>query len=597
MNRLPRPACANIITKAHCIKYYQSLTSLAMREINACYRWAISGTPITNGPNELYPYFRLLKVPLTGSHRDYCQNYDVKTNQGQMRLQALLNKYMIRRTATDQMFGQPILLLPKATQKTHWVHFNPVERAIYNIVHNKAVEQINRESRLGKLNLNFVLVRILRLRQICSHPLLAMDAANEMFTPDDLKKLEELAKMESHPKNGQARHQQIITLRKMLKRRGQRTIESIDLTGDSEPEPTNKPEDNNRFMEAGTHGLKYDIMKYIEQERKAAGVEDVAPDQRCGSCGLAPPLKPLQTSCGHIYCSPCIDKITVSAAMVGKRHGNCVVCEVEYSGTVECSFATKIKEEEVPNRPKTEDKKAKKRPDAFLDGMDDDDILSSAKTLGCKAYIMNCIDDAKDGENIKIILFSQFVGMLCILRRMCDQEGWKPFMFYGGMKREERSKTISDFEEFQGHCILLSSLKCGGLGLNLTAASQVLNIDPFWNVAIEQQAFGRVHRIGQTKQTNFTRLFVSGTIDERILNLQEEKQHYIQRLFEGSKKVGLKNEYLLQLFGDTSTDANGNIFVHPADNYEKAPFFDDNAWEHWQDGADKRQRMEIPRYY
>src|ERR1700744_1050818 len=137
MNLATESRHANVINKAHCIKQYQSLTSLAMREINARYRCAMSGTPITNGPNELYPYFRLLKVPLTGSHRNYCQNYDVKTNQGQRRLQALLNKYMIRRTATDKMFGQPILLLPKATQKKHLIHFNPVEREIYNIVLRK----------------------------------------------------------------------------------------------------------------------------------------------------------------------------------------------------------------------------------------------------------------------------------------------------------------------------------------------------------------------------------------------------------------------------------------------------------------------------
>ena len=569
-----------------------------MREIDARYRWAISGTPITNGPNELYPYFRLLKVPLTGSYRNYCQNYDVKTNEGQRRLQALLNKYMIRRTATDQMFGQPILLLPKATQKTHWVHFNPVEREIYNIVHYKAMEQINRESKLGRLNLNFILVRILRLRQICSHVLLAMDAASEMFTPDDLQKLEELAKKESHPENGQARHQQILTLRKMLKRKGQTTIESIDLTEDLELKHTDGLDDSNRFIEAGTHGLKYDIMKYIERERHAAGAEDVALDERCGSCGLTPPLKAVKTSCGHIYCHQCIDQITISAVMAGGCRGTCMVCGAEYEGAVHCLLAPKVEEEEATHKPKTDGKKkAQKRPDAFLDGMDDGDMLSSAKTVGCKAYIMNCIDDAKEGENIKIILFSQFIGMLCILRQMCEQEGWQPFMFYGGMKLDERTTTIEEFQAFDGHCILLSSLKCGGLGLNLTTASQVLNIDPFWNVAIEQQAFGRVHRIGQTKKTNFTRLFVTGTIDERIMGLQEEKQNYIRKLFEGSKKGAFRKEDLLGLFGETSEDKAGNIFVRPVDNYDKAPIFDDDAWERWQDGEDKRPRTEFMRYY
>jgi SNF2 family DNA or RNA helicase len=172
-----------------------------------------------------------------------------------------------------------------------------------------------------------------------------------------------------------------------------------------------------------------------------------------------------------------------------------------------------------------------------------------------------------------------------------------PYIFYGGMKLEERTEAIKKFQAYGGHCILLASLKCGGLGLNLTAASRVLNIDPFWNIAIEQQAFGRVHRIGQTQTTNFTRLFVSGTIDERIMNLQEEKQNYIRKLFDGSKKGAFRKEELLGLFGQTTTDEAGNVFVQPVDNYEKAPIFDDDAWEQWQDGADKRAKLDRPRYY
>jgi SNF2 family DNA or RNA helicase len=502
---------------------------------------------------------------------------------------------MIRRTASDKLLGQPILLLPKATQQTEWLHFNPIEMEIYNIVRYRAVEQINRESRLGRLNLQFVLVRILRLRQICSHILLALDAASEMFTPDDLRKLEELAIKESHPSKGQERIRQIATLRKILKRQEANAAETIDLT--AEPHTPKERESSLEVTVGGQHGLRYEPMKWIERAC-ANGPDEVILDDRCGSCGKMPPNRPVRTSCGHLYCEPCINQICVSAFAEGSSGGICIVCNVEYENAQPCAIPVKRETADGDSvRGKKDERKAPKRPDAFLDGVDDKDILASAKTYGCKSYILNCFDDVKKGENTKVIVFSQFIGMLCILRRMCDQEGWMSVMYYGGMKLEERTDAIKQFEKFDGNCILLSSLKCGGLGLNLTMASRVLNIDPFWNVAIEQQAFGRVHRIGQEKTTNFTRLFVRGTIDERIMDLQEEKQKYIQMLFEGGKRSGFPHKDLLGLFGETKTDEAGNIFIVPTDHYEMAPFFDDDAWERWQDGAEKRPRMEFQRYY
>jgi SNF2 family DNA or RNA helicase len=84
--------------------------------------------------------------------------------------------------------------------------------------------------------------------------------------------------------------------------------------------------------------------------------------------------------------------------------------------------------------------------------------------------------------------------------------------------------VIDAFQSDDGPPVFLLSLKAGGTGLNLTAADYVIHLDPWWNPAVEQQATDRAHRIGQTKPVVSCRLIVSGTVEERILDLQDAKR-------------------------------------------------------------------------
>jgi len=84
---------------------------------------------------------------------------------------------------------------------------------------------------------------------------------------------------------------------------------------------------------------------------------------------------------------------------------------------------------------------------------------------------------------------------------------------------------------------MLASLRCGGLGLNLTMASKVIMIDPWWNSASEQQAFCRVFRIGQREETFMSRLCVKNTVDERLIAMQERKQNEIASVMEDDGKT------------------------------------------------------------
>ncbi|MEN3943103.1 DEAD/DEAH box helicase [Prosthecobacter sp. SYSU 5D2] len=124
-------------------------------------------------------------------------------------------------------------------------------------------------------------------------------------------------------------------------------------------------------------------------------------------------------------------------------------------------------------------------------------------------------------EGQKVLVFSQFVEMLEIIQAETSQQGWTTFILTGAT--EDRGALVSAFQEHDGPAIFLISLKAGGFGLNLTAASYVILYDPWWNPAVEAQAIDRTHRIGQ-KQTVFAyRLLIKDSIEEKIRMLQKQK--------------------------------------------------------------------------
>ncbi len=124
-------------------------------------------------------------------------------------------------------------------------------------------------------------------------------------------------------------------------------------------------------------------------------------------------------------------------------------------------------------------------------------------------------------EGQKVLVFSQFVTMLDIIADEINARGWTLFKLTGDT--EDRGALVDRFQNHNGPAVFLISLKAGGFGLNLTAASYVVLFDPWWNPAVEAQAIDRTHRIGQ-KQTVFAyRLIVKDTIEEKIRQLQKKK--------------------------------------------------------------------------
>jgi len=137
---------------------------------------------------------------------------------------------------------------------------------------------------------------------------------------------------------------------------------------------------------------------------------------------------------------------------------------------------------------------------------------------------------AENIGNHKALVFSQFLGMLSLIKEQLIKLGIDFEYFDGGSTIQEREKAIERFQNDANCRVFLISLKAGGVGLNLTAADYVYIVDPWWNPAVEQQAIDRTHRIGQTKNIFAYRMICNDTVEDKILKLQDKKRSLAKEL-------------------------------------------------------------------
>ena len=167
----------------------------------------------------------------------------------------------------------------------------------------------------------------------------------------------------------------------------------------------------------------------------------------------------------------------------------------------------------------------------------------SAKVDMCLNMISNAVESGH-----KILLFSQFTTMLDHLAKRLEEEKISYYMLTGSTGKEKRAQMVENFntDDTQVFCI---SLKAGGTGLNLTAADIVIHFDPWWNLAVQNQATDRAHRIGQKNVVNVYKLIVKDTIEENILKLQEKKRELADQILEGEGLNGgsFTKEELMEL--------------------------------------------------
>ncbi len=168
-------------------------------------------------------------------------------------------------------------------------------------------------------------------------------------------------------------------------------------------------------------------------------------------------------------------------------------------------FAALLRLRQICNHPRLFDKAAEQN------------IDESGKFEHLKEMLEDIIS-----EGHRVLLFSQFVKMLEIVKEWFDKDGIKYEYLTGSTK--DRETVVNNFNNNESIPVFLISLKAGGTGLNLTGADYVIHYDPWWNPAVEDQATDRAHRIGQTKNVFVYKLITKGTVEEKILKLKDKKR-------------------------------------------------------------------------
>ena len=227
---------------------------------------------------------------------------------------------------------------------------------------------------------------------------------------------------------------------------------------------------------------------------------------------------PVITHCGHVFGLDCISRV------IETQH-KCPMCRAE------------LKDEKVLVQPATE------AGDSREERIDIDTTSSKIETL------LTILKASQRKAGTKTIIFSQWTSFLDIVQRQLDEHKYGYARIDGRMPATARDQALQALDNDASCTILLASLGVCAVGLNLVAASQVILMDSWWAPAIEDQAVDRVHRLGQTRATTVFRLVMEGSIEERTLEIQQQKRKLMMTAFQEkkSKRMGGRSARLADI--------------------------------------------------
>ncbi|XP_041668847.1 helicase-like transcription factor [Cheilinus undulatus] len=231
-------------------------------------------------------------------------------------------------------------------------------------------------------------------------------------------------------------------------------------------------------------------------------------DEECSVC-LDSVRLPVITHCAHVYCRPCIAQVISTE----KETARCPLCRSE------------IKTNELVEFPQEE--------------LEEEKSVSSEKwrtSSKVQALMGNLLRLRCEDSSIKCLVVSQFTRFLTILETPLREHGFSFVRLDGSLSQKKRTQVIQEFQSSaaDGPSIMLLSLKAGGVGLNLTAASHVFLMDPAWNPASEEQCIDRCHRLGQNRKVVITKFIVKDSVEERMVKIQRQKQDLVEKAFGSS---------------------------------------------------------------
>ncbi|KAG9498634.1 hypothetical protein J7337_009444 [Fusarium musae] len=550
-----------ILDEAHGIKNHTSSGALAVWELNAKYRWALTGTPLANRLEEFYPYLKFIGCEFATSMKKYRAQY-IKSDQAAANFETLVALVMLRRQQTEKFLGHTMVPLPKSHRNDIWIPCAGWEKILEEVVdgayqekldaqnehhetEEEQQEQDNQEiedvpddenedapddesedefegddkSRSNGLDTYRIqLVRCMRLLQLTSHPLTLETFYREEDHDVYIDRTLERLKSEITQLNLEADQKALEASLEPAYSSGLRQLELVirDNFGASEE-------------------MK-ELLTLAANEHKVKGVT-------CAFCEKrTPPENPIKSSnapqCHVTGCSP---KLGMGQAV---KTPGCIDRAVKaidgYKEPGRDSIGTRW----------TGGLKDKASFFRAVCGHDDIDygpvrMPLSSKVKATLAVMLTWMEEAPDD---KIIIYVQWTRTAKALGCVLESLGIN-FLYYNRMaNQKQKARALDEFTNNTDIKILVSSMKCGGQSLNLQMANRVIILDEWWNKAAEEQAFKRVYRTGQLKQTHLVRIMAKDSIDERIIMLQDAKEEVIRAaLQDGEMQPHFSNYRHLQM--------------------------------------------------
>ncbi|KXG47671.1 Zinc finger, RING-type [Penicillium griseofulvum] len=514
-----------ILDEAHVIKNRRSKSAKACYELKAAHRWALTGTPIVNRLEDLFSLVRFLKVEpwsnfsfwktfitVPFESKEYVRALNV--------VQSVLEPLVLRRTKSMKTpEGEPLVPLPKKTITIEEVELPEKEREIYDLIFTRAKRTYNDNVVAGTLLKSYstIFAQILRLRQTCCHPIMTRNK--------DIVAEEESAAVAANALN---EFQDDMDLQDLI---NQFTTEKANAESQDTP---------GTMVKFTAHALR-------QIQTESSG--------ECPICCEEPMIDPAVTACWHSACKKCLEDFLQHQMNKGVE-ARCFNCRapVDPKNTFEVvrhvsSNSISFTDDTVSSTPPTSSQPA---PRISLRRIYP--LSPSAHTSAKIQALINHL--GRVPANTKSVVFSQFTSFLDLIGPQLARVGISYLRLDGSMPQKARAAVLAEFTKAESFTdddivdmeddtpgrsgpaktsppspstpaptVLLISLRAGGVGLNLTTASNVFVMDPWWSFAIEAQAIDRVHRMGQTRDVNVTRFVVKDSIEGRMLRVQERKMN------------------------------------------------------------------------
>ncbi|KAF4973910.1 hypothetical protein FZEAL_9136 [Fusarium zealandicum] len=528
-----------ILDEAHQIKNHSTRIAQACFQLKSKYRWALTGTPLSNSVQEIFPYLKFIGCNFTGSLDDFRDKY-TGSDASSGSLNVLISLIMLRRTGDYMFMDRRILDLPKVHIQDVKIPLSRKELAIYETVdayYRRLIRHLRRKmgaglggDKIASVIDNTRKAQMTRLRQVISHPFTIEKAFREKLREDE-----------------------ISFIRRAHRSGGLETIMDSLLKGGDTPSDLAKftaGVDAMEAMEDEVFGGHFDmdfLLRLAQSESQVRGVT-------CEICNKAsPPKKPTRSgTCDHVFCEACIIKAVNGVGKVMNKNAERMECPhddcsatLRVGDDIKTLASIQLEHDEDKSKsfkePGSDSNKTKlhRKPDEngfFLATCIEKETFlpPSSKLTAAMIIAMHWL---KVAPSDKIIIFAQFVATGKVLGRMLELAGINFLYYYGNCSLRQREKAIQGFKENEDCKILVASLISGGQALNLTVANRVIIVDPWWNKTKEQQAFGRVYRYGQEKECHLVRIMAAEYIDSRISKLQDNKSSAIDKALQDGGNV------------------------------------------------------------